>query len=182
LLARPTASPNGPIIEGLTGLMSTRWGRCTLPYSPKQLFDLAADVECYPEFLPWWVAARVWKREGSVYYTDQVIRFAVIRQRFDSKTVLRRPERIDVTSSDRKFRRFHLIWRFDPLPDNGCRVALVVDLELRSKLAQDLFGRAILRTVGSIMSAFEARAHQLYDPSARPGLTPRNSGSGDPIV
>ena len=137
---------------------------CSLPYTRDQLFDLAADVEGYPDFVPWWVAARVWKREGNVYYTDQVIRFAVIRQRFDSKTVLRRPERIDVTSSDRKFRRFHLIWRFDPLPDNGCRVSLLVDLELRSTLVQDLFRRVILRSVGSIMSAFEARAHRLYDP------------------
>jgi coenzyme Q-binding protein COQ10 len=148
--------------------MSAHRVHCSLPYTRDQLFDLAADVERYPDFVPWWVAARVRSREGNVYYTDQVIRFAVVRKRFDSKTVLRRPERIDVTSADRIFRRFHLIWLFDPLPENGCRVALVVDLELRSKLAQDLFGRAILRTVGSIMSAFEARAHRLYGPSAGP--------------
>jgi coenzyme Q-binding protein COQ10 len=66
------------------------------------------------------------------------------------------------------FRKFHLTWLFDPLPDNGCRVALVVDLELRSKLIQDLFGRAISRMVGSIMSAFEVRAHRLYGPSDGP--------------
>jgi hypothetical protein len=29
---------------------------CALAYMPEQLFDLAADVERYPEFLPWWVA------------------------------------------------------------------------------------------------------------------------------
>ncbi len=147
-------------------IMPSHEVHCTLAYMPEQLFDLAADVECYPEFLPWWIAVRVQKREGNVYYTDQVVGFGMVRQRFDSKTVLRRPERMDVTSTDRKFRRFHLIWLFDPLPDNGCRVALVVDLELRSKLAQDLFGRAILHTVGSIMSAFEARAHRLYGPAA----------------
>ena len=104
------------------------------------------------------------------------------RERFSSKTVLQRPERIEVTSTDGIFRHFDLTWRFDPLPGNRCRVALRVVLELRSKLVQDLFHRVILRSIGSIMSAFEARAHQLYDPSARPGLTPRNSGSGDPIV
>ena len=141
---------------------------CALAYMPEQLFDLAADVERYPEFLPWWVAARVRKREGNVYYTDQVIGLAMARQRFGSKTVLQRPERIDVTSTDRMFRNFHLIWLFDPLPDNVCQVALVVDLELRSKLIQNLFGRAISRTVGSIMSAFEVRAHRLYGPSESP--------------
>ncbi len=163
-------------------VMSSHEVHCVLVYTPEQLFDLAADVERYPEFLPWWVAVRIRKREANIYYTDQVVGFGVVRQRFDSKTVLRRPERIDVTSSDRMFRKFHLTWLFDPLPDNGCRVALVVDLELRWKLAQDLFGRAILRTVGSIMSAFEARAHRLYGPSANPCLTARNDGSTDPIV
>jgi len=162
--------------------MSGHRVHCSLPYAREQLFDLAADVECYPEFLPWWVAARVRKREGDVYYTDQVVGFGVIRQRFDSKTVLQRPKRIDVTSTDRMFQNFHLTWLFDPLPDNGCRVALVVDLELRSKLARDLFGRAILRTAGSIMSAFEARAHRLYGPVASSCLAARKGASGDPIA
>ena len=65
--------------EAFIGLMLTQRCRCTLPYSPEQLFDLAADVERYPEFLPWWVAARVRKREGNVYYTDQIIAIAMIR-------------------------------------------------------------------------------------------------------
>ena len=62
-----------------------------LPYTREQLFDLAADVERYPDYLPWWAAARVRKRDGNVYCTDQVIRFGPLRQRFGSRTVLRRP-------------------------------------------------------------------------------------------
>jgi len=153
-----------------------------LAYQPEQLFDLAADVERYPEFLPWWIAARVRKREGNVYFSDQVVGFGVFRERFGSKTVLHRPDRIDVTSTDGMFRNFSLNWLFGPLPDNECRVELQVDLELRSNLVQNLFHRVILRSVGSIMSAFEARAHQLYDPSVRPGSTLGNSGSDDPII
>lgn len=135
-----------------------------LAYTPEQLFDLAADVERYPEFLPAWSAARVKKREGEVYYTDQVVRFGPLRERFASKTVLRRPLRIDVTSFDWTFRRFHLTWSFDPLTGGECRVSLAADLELRSNLVQQLFGRALDRTFGAVMSAFEARAHRLYGP------------------
>lgn len=145
--------------------MPSHEAQCALVYMPEQLFDLAADVECYPDFLPWWIAARVLKREGNIYFSDQVVGFGVFRERFGSKTVLQRPNRIDVTSTDGVFRNFALTWRFDPLPGNGCRVALLVDLELRSNLVQDMFHRVILRSVGSIMSAFEARAHQLYDPA-----------------
>lgn len=161
--------------------MPSHEAQCVLDYTPEQLFDLAADVERYPEFLPWWIATRVRKREGNVYYTDQVVGFGTFRERFGSKTLLQRPERIDVTSTDRVFRSFGLTWFFEPLPGTGCRVELLVDLELRSILAQELFRRTINRMVGSIMSAFEARAHRLYGPSASKGLpTEKNGVSGNP--
>ena len=147
--------------------MSTYRDRCALPYTAEQLFDLAADVERYPDFLPWWVAARILRREGDVYYTDQVIRFAMVRKRFGSKTVLQRPGRIEVTSTDGPIRTLHLTWHFDPRPDDGCQVSLAADVHLRSRLIQDLFARAMARAVGPIMSAFEAEAHRLYGTAPR---------------
>jgi coenzyme Q-binding protein COQ10 len=143
-------------------MMPTHEAQCVLAYMPEQLFDLAADVERYPEFLPWWIAARIRKRVGDIYFSDQVVGFGPFRARFASKTVLARPERIDVTSPDRLFRRFALTWLFGPLPGGGCQVRLLFDLELRSKLAHELFRRTIGSTAGSIIAAFEARAHQVY--------------------
>jgi len=133
-----------------------------LAYTPGQLFDLAADVERYPEFLPGYFATRVTKREGNVYYSDQIVGFGVFRKRFASKTQLQRPGRIVVTSTDKLFRSFHLTWCFDALPCSGCQVTLIVDLELRSPLVQDIFNRSIDRITGSVLSAFEARADRLF--------------------
>jgi coenzyme Q-binding protein COQ10 len=138
----------------------------TLPYRADQLFDLAADVERYPEFLPSWRAVRIRRRDGNVYYTDQIIGFAMVRQRFRSKTVLRPPTQIDVTASDGPIRGLHLCWRFESLPGEACEVVLSVDLALHPPVVQDLFDRAIARRLGSIMSAFQARARRLYGPDA----------------
>lgn len=143
-----------------------------LPYSSEQLFDIAADVERYSEFQPWWVATRVRDRHGDVYHTDQVVGLGPIRQRFSSRTVLRRPDRIEVTSSDRPFRRFELTWAFDPVPGEGCRVSLAADVELRSRLLQNLFGQSMARMVEGIAAAFEARAGRLYGPPPRTVLPP----------
>jgi len=145
--------------------MSAHRVRRSLPYAPDQLFDLAADVERYPEFLPWWAAARVRKRDGNVYYTDQVLRFAMLRQRFASKTVLHRPERIDVSSTDGPLRKLSLTWLFEALPEDGCQVSLAVELELRSRVIQQVFAQTMLGAVEPIMTAFEARARSLYDPA-----------------
>ena len=159
--------------------MSRHEARCTLSYTSEQLFDLAADVERYPEFLPWCVAARVHRSEGNIYHTDQVFGVGVFRERFKSKTVLQRSEKIAVTSTSKMFRKFELIWLFDSLPDSACGVTIIAELELRSKIVQDLFQRNISQTVGSIMSAFEARAHQIYDLSAQPSPTPKEDISND---
>ena len=133
-----------------------------LHFSPEQLFDLVADVERYPEFLRWWIAARIGERHANVYYTDQALGLGPIRIRFTSKTVLHRPRSIDVTSDDSVFRHFKLIWLFNSEPDDGCRVGLTVELELRSRLLQAMAEHVLSNTPSDIVEAFEARARRLY--------------------
>jgi len=133
-----------------------------LPFSCEQLFDLAADVERYPEFLPGWVSARIAKREGNVLQVEQVVGIGPVRLRFDSRTVLQRPERIDVTSSDGPFRHYHLTWLFAPDAAAACNLSVTVDLELRSALLQHVVGQVLPVSMQGAISAFEARAHRLY--------------------
>ncbi len=138
-----------------------------LCYTPEQLFDLVADVERYPEFLPWWVAAKVRKRDGDVYYTDQVIGFGMFRERFSSKTVLERPERIDVTSDAGPFRRLKIQWTFHPTPPRGCLIGFHLDFELGSKLVQRLFTLLFRDAARRVVTTFERRARELYGPPRR---------------
>ncbi len=50
-----------------------------LRYSPKQMFDLVADVEHYPDFLPWCLGTRITKREGDNLDADMLIGFRMFR-------------------------------------------------------------------------------------------------------
>jgi coenzyme Q-binding protein COQ10 len=127
------------------------------------LFDLAADVERYPEFLRWWIWARVKRRGPKVYYTEQSLGLGLLRIKFNSKTVLRRPRRIDVTSNQAPFRRFALSWIFESVPGAGCRVSLLAGLELRSPALQRLVDRVLPLVIADIAAAFEARARGLLD-------------------
>lgn len=135
-----------------------------LPYRPEQLFDLVADVERYPEFLHWWRTATVLKRQGNKYYTDQVVGFGPITQRFSTETVLNRPDRIEVIAVEGPFETFRLNWRFGARPEDRCEIELTGELELRAPLLRDVFGRAMASSVTSILSAFEERASGLYGP------------------
>ena len=133
-----------------------------LGYTAGQLFDLVADVDRYPEFLPWWIEARIRKRDGDVYYTDQVVGFGPIREQFGSMTVLRRPDQIEVTSGDPPFKHFNLIWRFNPVSGKGCRVDLKADIEFRSPVLRNAFSWRLAGETRRIIAAFQTRAGQVY--------------------
>lgn len=133
-----------------------------LPFTCEQAFDVAADIERYPEFLRGWVSARIRRRESNVCYVDQVIGFGPIEWRFASKAVLHRPERIEVTSTEAPFRLFSLSWLIAPLPCVGCRVSVAAEVELQSRITQQIVNRILPAGIEDVIAAFEARARRMY--------------------
>jgi coenzyme Q-binding protein COQ10 len=144
--------------------MPTHAEKRTLPYRPDQLFDLVAEIERYPEFLPWCRAARIRKREGDVIFADLVIGWKMIRESFTSRVTLKRPGRIDVSYHEGPFKYLNNHWTFEPLPDGGCRIDFYVDFEFRSRVLQKLIGVLFNEAVRRMVHAFEERARALYGP------------------
>lgn len=142
--------------------MPTHAERRILPHTPEQLYALVADVERYPEFLPWAVACRIRKRQDPVIWADLVIGFKMIRERFTSKVTLN-PDarRIDVEYVDGPFHYLNNHWQFEPHPD-GCAVDFFVDFEFKNKVLQTIIGALFNEAVKRMVAAFEGRAKQLY--------------------
>jgi coenzyme Q-binding protein COQ10 len=134
----------------------------TLPFRCEQVFDLAADIERYPEFLRGWISARIQKRESTICYVDQIVGLGPLRLHFKSQAVLYRPERIEVTSTDAPFRRFSLSWRVAAVPPAGCRVSVAAEVEMESRMMQHVVDQILPAAVDDIVTAFEARARRLY--------------------
>ncbi|WP_296764969.1 type II toxin-antitoxin system RatA family toxin [Sediminimonas sp.] len=138
-----------------------------LPYSPRQMYDLVADVAAYPQFLPWCAAARVRsvtpQGDGSeVMEADLVISFKVFRERFTSRVVLWPDDmRIDTEYLDGPFRYMKSKWTFRPAED-GCEVDFFVDFEFRNAMLQRIIGVVFNEAMQRIVRAFETRAQALY--------------------
>jgi coenzyme Q-binding protein COQ10 len=143
-----------------------------LGYRPEQLYDLVADVERYPEFLPWCIGARIRERHEMLLVADLIIGFKMIRERFTSRVNLDREHlAIDVIYADGPFKHMANRWRFEPTPDGGCRIDFYVEFEFRSAMLQKLIGVLFHEAVRRMVGAFEARARQLYGPPSGVGLS-----------
>src|ERR1700747_2331828 len=99
--------------------MPTHAEKRVLSYAPEQLFALVADIERYPEFLPWCLAARVTERRADLIVADLVIGFRIFREPFPPRAAPAPPRRIDVTYAEGPFRRLTNRWVFEPVP-GGC--------------------------------------------------------------
>jgi coenzyme Q-binding protein COQ10 len=157
----------GDIVHGGLGysIMPERIERHHLPYTPSQLFDLVADVEHYPEFVPWIIAAHVQHRTKQKIWTGLVAGTRLLRKRFSTVATLDRPHRIVVSSYDPIFERFEQKWTFHPARAGGTDVEYQVELRFRSPLLRILLGPSFVSRAGAMISAFIRRAHVLYGPS-----------------
>jgi coenzyme Q-binding protein COQ10 len=140
-----------------------------VPYTADEMYALVADVERYPQFLPWTAAARVRKitprDDGArVMEADLVISFKVFRERFGSRVVLHDAEKVIETEYlDGPFDHMRSNWRFEPDPDgSGCLVHFDVDFALRNRLLQSAAELFFYEAMKRIVRAFEKRADELY--------------------
>ncbi len=147
-----------------------------LPWSAEEMFALVADIESYPQFLPWCAAARIRRRQpvdgGEQVEADLVISFKVFRETFGSRVILRPADRrIETAYLEGPFRHMRSTWVFRPHPGGGCEIDFDVDFEFRNAILQRIIGLVFTEAMHRVVRAFERRAAELhgYPPSAGSG-------------
>ena len=151
----------------------------TIRYSAEQIFDLVTDVEKYPEFIPWCENLHITKRweEDGVEYMEaaMTISFKIHRETVHTRVTMKRdPLEVVVDYLDGPFKHLHNVWKFEDRPPRGSGspggseqgvgsiIDFYIEFEIRSRVLQAamnvVFGEAVRRMV----SAFDARAHQVY--------------------
>jgi coenzyme Q-binding protein COQ10 len=133
-----------------------------LPYTADLMFAIAADVERYPQFVPWCADLRILKREpapfGQVMWAETLVGYRSLRERYTSRVELDpRARRIDVVQTEGPFRQLENHWRFAPVPD-GCRVDFSILFEFKSRVLGRIAGAALGLVMSRMTDAFEKRA------------------------
>lgn len=143
--------------------MPTHSEKRYLPYTPKQVYAIVADVERYPEFLPWCVACRKTKTLENGFEADLAIGFKMVREKFSSRVILSPPTGILVEYKDGPFKYLSNTWKFESGSNGqGCEIDFYLEFEFRSGVLQKLIGVLFEEAVRRMVAAFESRAEDLY--------------------
>ena len=140
----------------------------------EQMFDLVADVERYPEFVPLCQSLKIRQRmpkpDGTeVVVADMTVSFKLVRETFTSQITLDRPNlKILVEYLKGPFSRLENRWTFEPRGEGVCDVGFYIAYEFRSRMLAVLMGAMFDTAFSRFSAAFEKRADQVYGKSAVP--------------
>lgn len=141
-------------------------------HSPRDMFDLVADVESYPEFLPLCEALTVRsRRDGgngkSLLVADMTVGYKAIRETFTTQVLLKPDDlAIDVKYLDGPFRYLDNRWRFIAEGEAGCIIDFFIDYAFKSRMLGVVMGSMFDRAFRMFAEAFEKRADRIYAPAS----------------
>jgi coenzyme Q-binding protein COQ10 len=136
-------------------------------HSATDMFDLVADVESYPQFLPMCerLTVRSRKKDGDrdVLVATMTVAYKFVRESFTTRVTLdRKAFMIGAEYVDGPFSHLENTWRFEPHGRGNCIVRFSIDYEFKSRILQALIGSLFERVFARYTEAFEARADVIY--------------------
>ena len=135
-----------------------------------EMFDLVADVESYPQFVPLCREMKVRRRTSrpdgtEVLVADMTVAYKLIHETFSSRVTLDRSKlAIVVEYLDGPFRELENRWTFRPTGAQTCEVEFYIAYEFRSRALGLLMGTVFDAAFRRFAEAFERRADAVYSP------------------
>ncbi len=136
-------------------------------HSAQNMFDLVADVEHYPEFVPLCAGLRIKDRvqsgDSEKLICDMTAAYKVFSETFTCQVKLENATNtIFVNYLDGPFRKLENVWSFEPLGEKTCNVKFFIEYEFRSRALQLVAGAVFDRAFRKFAEAFEMRADRIY--------------------
>src|SRR6201987_1299397 len=141
--------------------------RC-VQHGAEQMFDLVADVERYPEFVPLChsltVRQRTPKPDGTeIVVADMTVSFKLVKETFTSRVTLDRANlKILVEYLRGPFSNLENRWTFEPKGEIVCDVTFFISYEFKTRVLAMLMGSMFDAAFARFSAAFEKRADAIY--------------------
>lgn len=133
-----------------------------VPYSAERMFELVADMESYPEFLPWCRSAAILSREEDSFCGCMEVSRLGVHQTFTTCNRFEPGRRMKIDLLDGPFRKLTGGWSFIPLRQDACKVELELDFEFSGSLIDKAFGAVFHQVANTLVDAFCRRADEVF--------------------
>jgi coenzyme Q-binding protein COQ10 len=137
-------------------------------HSASDMFDLVADIEHYPEFVPLCrsikVGQRVQKGEGvETLRSEMTVAYKMISETFVTRVTLDKPRlQIHVQYLEGPFRQLENRWSFRPRGENACEIEFFISYEFKSRMLGFLMGSMFETAFRKFADAFVRRADAVF--------------------
>lgn len=128
------------------------------------MFELVADVEAYPEFLPWCAGCRVLSRDEDEVVAELHIRYSGLDRSFTTCNRMQPGKMLEMRLREGPFSHLQGFWHFEPLGERGSKISLVMDFRFASRMLDLLVAPVFTRITDGLVDAFHRRAMDLYGP------------------
>ena len=126
------------------------------------MFNLVADIERYPMFLPWCRSATVHARTPSEVTASLEIARGPFRKSFTTRNRMADPDRIDIELVDGPFSRLDGYWSFEGIAARRCKIGFEVQFEISNRVVARVLAPLFEEIARTMVDAFSRRAHQVY--------------------
>ena len=131
-------------------------------HSAEKMYALVADVESYPQFLPWCDRAVVSVNEPGRTVATLHINVRGLKKEFTTENFNRADARIDMKLVSGPFRSLEGSWVFNALSENACKVELTLRYQFASALLEKIAGPAFHDIADTFVDAFVRRADEKF--------------------
>jgi ribosome-associated toxin RatA of RatAB toxin-antitoxin module len=131
-------------------------------HSAANMYDLVQDVPAYPGFLSWCTATLVHEQTNEKQTASLTVAVAGVIQKFTTVNTLHVNERIDMKLLKGPFSDLQGTWSFLQLGEDGCKVRLHLDFEMRRGPIAKVFGKGFGKIADRLLDDFCKRADEVY--------------------
>ncbi|MFB3116583.1 MAG: type II toxin-antitoxin system RatA family toxin [Gammaproteobacteria bacterium] len=133
-----------------------------VPYTTNEMYALVNDIESYPAFLPWCIAAEILSKKEESLIATLSLAMGKIKQSFTTENTMLEGSRIDMRLIEGPFKHLSGYWKFNPEDEHSCHIQLHMNYEFKNKIIKYALGKVFYIVIDTMVESFVQRAQHIY--------------------
>ncbi len=122
-----------------------------------KLFEIVADINSYPEFIPWVAAVRIVENKDEYCLAELLVKYKIFREKYISKVFITPGQEVRVELQEVPFKYLNNIWKF-----SKDEVEFQIDFEFKSSFFEQMISQDFDYYANKIIEAFDKRLNDAY--------------------